>query len=463
MSNNIKQICCNCIENDFLKKYLGTHGRVIRCSYCKGKDRGISIDKMADMIETAFEQFYTRSADEPSSWEYRLMSDKESTFSWERHGVHVIEAITNTAEIEERAAYDIQEILEERFSDFDSAASGLETEFASDSYYEPKIIDDEYWQREWEEFERRLKNEARHFNQFGIKLLDIIFEGIDKLNTDNGNSLVTLIGPEAKISMLYRARVFHTNEKLREALMYPDQQLGPPPNSHTLPGRMNARGISMFYGAIEEETAIGEVRPPVGSKVVVSKFDILKELKLLNLNALQNLSSRGSIFDPEYINQVQKDIFLRRLSLRMSTPVMPNDEPIDYLITQAIADYLAIESKFQFDGIMYPSVQSDKKGINVVLFQKSSRVKPYIWNLEADIASYTDEGWVNDYYVRKKSRKKKIIVRKYHNDILDKDIAIASNDDTRPFSLSVDISAIRIHHIAAVKFSADPHDLYVYK
>lgn len=50
----------------------------------------------------------------------------------------------------------------------------------------------------------------------------------------------------------------------------------------------------------------------------------------------------------------------------------------------------------------------------------------------------------------KKSRKKKIIERKFYDDLLDKDIIIAKNKDHRDFILSIDIQDIKIHHITAV-------------
>ncbi|HBX62675.1 RES family NAD+ phosphorylase [Sphingobacterium multivorum] len=458
-----KRICYNCTGENYLKEFVRIHGKAIKCSYCKEKQLSILIEKLAYKIEYGFTQFYERSANEPSSLEYRLMSDKESRFSWERHGDPIIQVLMDVAEIDEEIASDIQGILEEKNSDYESAEIGLETEFSTDSYYQSKILEDESWQGEWAEFEKKLKNEARHFNQFGIKLLDRIFEGIETLETEDGNTLVTVIGPKNPIHTLYRARVFHTDRKLQEALTNPDQQLGPPPKMHALAGRMNARGISMFYGAIKKETAIGEVRPPVGSKVVVSKFTVLKELKLLNLNALKNVSSRGSIFNPDFIKIAKRDIFLRRLSARMSTPVMPDDEPMDYLITQAIADYLAVESEQQFDGILYPSVQSDNKGINVVLFNKSSRVSPYLWNLDVSLNSYTDEGWVYDYQIRKKGRKKKAVERKYYDDFLNENVEIPIDKDKREFTLSVDISEIWIHHVSEVQFFTKSHDIYIYK
>ncbi|WP_293943555.1 MULTISPECIES: RES family NAD+ phosphorylase [unclassified Sphingobacterium] len=238
---------------------------------------------------------------EPTAMEYHMISDKESSYDWRRQGEEVVDVIMEAADIEEEVANDVQEILGKRFSDCESAEMGLKTEFAAESHYKLKILEDRPWQKEWEEFQTKLKNEARHFNQFGVNLLNKVLEGIDTMRTEEGNSLVTTIGPGTSIKVLYRARVLQSEEKLKEALRYPDKQLGPPPNKYALPGRMNSRGISMFYGAIEEDIAIGEVRPPVGSKVVVAKFNILKELKLLKLNALTKANSVGSIFDPAYI------------------------------------------------------------------------------------------------------------------------------------------------------------------
>lgn len=39
---------------------------------------------------------------------------------------------------------------------------------------------------------------------------------------------------------------------------------------------MNARGVSVFYGANDPTAAIAEVRPPVGSQVAVAQFEIIR-------------------------------------------------------------------------------------------------------------------------------------------------------------------------------------------
>ena len=61
-------------------------------------------------------------------------------------------------------------------------------------------------------------------------------------------------------------------------------------------------------------------------------------------------------------------------------PVMPDSVEEGYLITQAIADYLAIHPGLNLDGIIYRSVQSsDGKSTlasrNVILFNKASKVR----------------------------------------------------------------------------------------
>ncbi|PPU30572.1 hypothetical protein XcyCFBP4188_22215 [Xanthomonas hortorum pv. cynarae] len=62
----------------------------------------------------------------------------------------------------------------------------------------------------------------------------------------------------------------------------------------------------------------------------------------------------------------------------MVMPVMPEHEDNGYLITQAIADFLATHPKLDLDGILFRSVQYQgpgaQQGRNVVLFNKASRV-----------------------------------------------------------------------------------------
>jgi hypothetical protein len=222
-------------------------------------------------------------------------------------------------------------------------------------------------------FESSLKTKARFFSRTAATYLASIFDGIDSLHTCDGRPLVVDAGPETDFHALYRARAFQTDEKLKDALSKPDQKLGSPPALLAAAGRMNAHGISVFYGANDPKAAIAEVRPPVGSRVAVAQFHIIRKLRLLDLTALNDVRVVGSIFDVGLAPRLERAQFLRSLSKRITRPVMPDDEPFDYLATQAIADFLATEPSVPVDGIMFPSVQVAGHVLNVVLFHKSAR------------------------------------------------------------------------------------------
>lgn len=137
---------------------------------------------------------------------------------------------------------------------------------------------------------------------------------------------------------------------------------------------MNASGISVFYGAKDASSALAEVRPAVGSKVVVAHFLFTRPLKLLDLRSLETITCSGSLFDPAYTQEVERVGFLRTLTKLLILPVMPNEQEREYLMTQAVADYLASLKQPSLDGIIFPSVQ-DGVGENVVLFHKASLVE----------------------------------------------------------------------------------------
>ena len=178
----------------------------------------------------------------------------------------------------------------------------------------------------WRSFENSLKTEARFFSRTAANHLTSIFDGIGELQTREGRPLVVDAGPGTDLHTLYRARVFQSDDKLETALGRPDIHLGSPPAPLTPAGRINARGIPVFYGANTRKAAIAEVRPPVGSQVAVAKFEIIRKLRLLDLTALSDISVTASIVDFGFAGRMEDAVFLRSLSARLTRPVMPDDE-----------------------------------------------------------------------------------------------------------------------------------------
>ncbi len=401
-----KAICSSCVEEEYFSHEISVHGNRVKCSYCGKTGQTYSVGELATRVELAFKQHYVRTSDEPDSDQYRLLADSEFNYYWERDGEPVVYAIMSAAGIPETSAADVQKILGDEHYDFESAKMGEETEFSDESYYEKKGIDAGAWREKWDSFERSLKTEARFFSREAANHLSVTFAGIQEMRTRDNRPLVIDAGPETEFRTVYRARVFQSEKKLEVALCRPDTQLGSPPVKSSSAGRMNAQGISVFYGANDVRAAIAEVRPPVGSQVAVACFEIIRDLRLLDLTALSDVDVSGSVFDCRSADRMERASFLRLLSGRITQPVMPDDELFEYLVTQAIADFLATELSVRIDGIIYPSIQTADNILNVVLFHKAARVEamdfPKGTKIDVTVGQFGEDGWEEDYAVLEK-------------------------------------------------------------
>jgi len=463
---NAKVICHACVGEVFLRKEILDNGDLADCSYCGVSAHCYEISRIADRIETAFAQHFRRTSDQPNSWQYSALSDRESTYDWERDGEPVVDAILNAADISLTAAEDIQRVLEEKHSDFDAARMGDETDFSSESCYEKTSGQnaENEWGEKWHAFERSLKTEARFFSRSATADLKSVFEDIDRMSTGSSKPLVVNAGPGTTLNAVFRARVFQSQAKLLEAICRPDEHLGSPPAVFAVAGRMNARGISVFYGATEPGIAIAEVRPPVGSEVAVARFEIVSPLKLLDLTALSDVVEPGSIFDPIWTLRLDRANFLRSLSKRMTRPVMPDDEAFEYLPTQALADYLASVHEPPLDGIVFPSAQGAGTARNVVLFHKAARVAtlqiPAGTVITAESGYHDGDGWEVDFTVSEE-------VPPANQGSTDAKLSTfpdieypkwqPQNEDMREVSLRVDTTAIKVHGVQRVEFFCEAH------
>ncbi|WP_410055209.1 RES family NAD+ phosphorylase [Pseudomonas aeruginosa] len=421
---------------------------------------------MADHVERAFQEHYIRTSDYPSEWDEFLMRDPESNHVWERDGEPVEEAIESAASIPAQAAHDVLGILRTRHADIENDQMHVESEFGPGTHYEQKYSAALLWQIAWQNFETALKTEARYFSRFASEHLAAIFGGIDQLNTNDHRQLVAEGGPGTDIETLFRARVFQSRPALEAAISRPDLEVGPPPSRYAAAGRMNARGISVFYGATARAVALAEVRPPVGSDVVVAEFRITRQLRLLNLPALQAAVDHGSVFDPTLLARLERVEFLRTLGSKMTRPVMPDDQDFDYLATQAVADFLATENTPALDGIIFESTQSGG-GSNVVLFHKASRVKelelPKGTSLRASTSDEDEDGPYVEYRVVELIPPEGEIQAETAEDddwSMDDFSQPPRHRDPRPLTLQVNEESVQVHHVkrVAVECEAYPVD-----
>jgi hypothetical protein len=362
-----KNVCCDCVSEIFLSGEIRREGKTRTCSYCGRRGPSIYLDQMSARVQEAFEEYYIPTPDPIYADRFRQEWGNEP-------GLPTDEAIQLAAGVSGQVASDIQEILSEQYSDLESWTCDDENPFSSDNRYILKIADDTIWHEDWRDFTQALATETRFFSPSAVKHLDSLFEGIEVEQTSNGTPVVVTAGPDTDIPDVFRARFFESTEELKKALQHPDLHLGPPPSKRARAGRMNADGVSVFYGANNSTTALAEVRPPVGSRVAIARFEIILPLRLLDLSALSSIDCRGSVFKRGNSRRLERAAFLRYLARLLAEPVLPDRERFEYLPTQAIADYLATRIAAPLDGIIFPSVQAGAGALNLVFFHKASRV-----------------------------------------------------------------------------------------
>lgn len=460
------RLCSGCVSDLYLSAKIQAEGEEANCSFCDDLTNTFSLGRIAELTEQAFSEHFERTSDRPSDWEDLLM--REVDFDWDREGDQVHYVIAEIAGVDEDVAEVITKILAELHSDWDLSTMGEETEFDRNSHYRRKIADahNRHWD-EWSSFERRIQNESRFFSKRSQGILDEIFSGIEKFVTRDNRAVIREIGPATDVSTLFRARVFQTTETLFKGLSRPDLEVGPPPLGKAASGRMNAQGISVFYGALHPDTAVAEVRPPVGSNVVVAEFELLRPLSVLDISALKQILIRMSYFDPDHRPLLERVAFLKELSGRITRPAMPEREHLDYLVTQVIAEYLA--SEHRLDGLLYPSVQVAKdlpatNRTNIVLFHHASRTEEVLLpkGTETSVSHFAldEDGEESEFVVFEDVPMAIATPANSPSDPLgwdfDPDISLLQErpTDRRQASLRVILEGVSVHHVEAVRFSA---------
>lgn len=459
-----RRICWRCIGEGFLRNEVRQGGEVEQCHYCEEERESTPVDELAGRIQGVFDEHFQRTSPEPEGIDWLLAKEGR----WERNGEIVGDLIAETAGLDQQPAEDIRLYLEGASYDPFEAEIGAEGPFDPEAQYEERAVEDHELQESWHFFRRSLESHSRLFNGAAERVLKDVFEGLDQHQTFKGKTLIVEAGPGKTVDALYRARVFQSSEDLKQAMMRPDLELGPPPFRLARAGRMNAQGIAVFYGATVADVALAEIRPPVGSSVLVGRFEIIRHLRLLDIEALQSIFISGSLFDPGFLPALKKRRFLGRLSGMMTQPVMPDDEVFEYLPTQAIAEYLAARNQPALDGIVYPSVQSSKER-NIVLFHKAARVRkmdiPAGTKMEAHLWSLYADGPEPDYTVWEEVPTAGAVPGNSNNSALDQFDRIAdlmpTDDqfDSREAALEIDTESMDVREVRSVAFETGRHQV----
>jgi hypothetical protein len=204
-------------------------------------------------------------------------------------------------------------------------------------------------------------------------LKDFIDEITFKNRNPKTNSVLNIINENSNNPIknipenfaLYRDRIYTEKEtpaKTRSFMGYSEKESFVPPKEKTKDMRANYRYIPYLYCSDSPYIAIAETRPRLKMLVSLATINVLSNLKLFDLT-LKNLEKTD-----DSVKELYDD-----LSELFSKPITFEDDILDYIPTQYIAEYI---KNIGYDGIMYKSLFWDEEIAdipnfsNIVIFNK---------------------------------------------------------------------------------------------
>lgn len=466
MSQEEKYICHMCVGDRFLSAEIEADGNIQHCLRCKDDEEACwSLGELAERVKDVFDEHYELTPSEPEPWQYAMMRDKEIAYDWYRDGDSVETIVSELIGLPESFCEKLVSLWQsETFRSYKDP--DYEDPYGDDARYELASSSHAAINKRWEDLQSELLHRTRFFSRSTREFLDDLFADVHRLKGYKGPVIQTY-QPDT-FEGVYRARVAYNDDDVRKILKGLPNQLGALRGRSVSAGRMNAAGVTVMYAAFQESTCIAEVRAPVGSQVVIGKFNLLRPIRVLNLKVLELCYDHVSLFDPDHQKISDRLAFLRSLSERLSAPVFNHNAHLDYLATQCIAEYIASIDP-QIDGVAFSSAQAGDEGMNLVLFDDACHISP-LDHPEGTIPdihyrSYEEDG--SDvtpclvFYVPDANGESVKQVDEFTQEL--KILEAGKEPKIQP-TLSLDMKSISVHNVKAVayrceKSSVDVSDL----
>ncbi len=359
MKNSGIGICC--ISDYYLSRVINQQGKLGKCSLCGKDGECLEFATLTKMLEDSILKSFSPSSD------LRGRVDLVSGRVYKHHGNKTIsssEMLTRILRTDKKygrkllshiklhLSKDWVEKIKERWL-LHAVPNHLLME--EDIFYKVK------------EAVNSVKSDFRFFNKKSEEFLSEIF----KKALDSPANLVKIIKPEDNV-YFYRARLAEKKEDVSALLLAPNENLGSPPNNIVDDGRFNSAGTSLFYCSLDAKTCLSEVRPAVGTYVVIGKFKVIKPIRLLMLDQQSRRANKLSPFDPEYNSHVSGLEYLNDLLKHMLIPIPHNKNSASYLISQYVSELLEYKFSSKIHGFLSDSIQY-KGEQNICLFRNYTK------------------------------------------------------------------------------------------
>lgn len=349
-------ICIGCVYHNFFKAFVSEHGCKANCDYCGNENICVKDEELEQIITSIVEKKLV-TTDELSSYEQCLIFEGGSDHLnvYELSDFYEAHLNSVTATFAQRF---IEKLPDEKDSDGNSVL------YVVNDGYLDELNDFEI---QWNSFNQSIRHSKRFFNNLAHTFCDGLFDTI----VCDGMLSPALIVDLPVTQPIYRARIGYSVKDIESISEDPMNQLGRVPPKLSGSQRMTPAGVSAFYGAFDRDTCISELRPIVGDGVVSAEFRANRQMKLLNLNALNHLQSDDDFFSERWRVISHAYAFFPELVFKLTRPSSRNNQH-EYLATQVIFEYLHSTFDSQIDGIIYPSTQKDGASQCVVMFPDKS-------------------------------------------------------------------------------------------
>ncbi len=350
-----KNVCACHFSDPYLQTYINDNGHTGKCSYCgKRNKKVLSMKSFIDFIECKLEQRLC-SLDEanlPLASSF-YDDDDEEIPGFSRAGCYII---PNSAE-KYKSVQDLMYDYNLYTSD-DNLNNDIASCFNYDELTEIDVFGedlDEELSYAWDTFSQMVKYKKRYTffqDSHFIPQEEWKDDVLTEINQLCGNILISKL-PSGTI--IFRGR---PNDTGTPRTFFND--LTAPPVEVAKENRMSAAGISMFYGALDPDTPVKEIRNyNPGAVIDLGEFVLKKELVVIDLF---KIPANLSFWMPEYFIEFK---FLKKFHSEITKPITRNPG-IEYVPTQIFTEYIRFMSNEHIDGIIYKSSLTGKK--NIVLF-----------------------------------------------------------------------------------------------
>lgn len=318
-------LCCvECFSDKAIKRAIVEFKQFGRCHFCHRND--VSITSIPDLI------LLTKSTLENLSY----------MFSEEDTGTKLIDILDNDFRLFSDLT-DKKRLKDDLVKNFPMVL---------EKKYKTENISEVYLQ--WSEFKQEIIHKNRFFPQTSI--YQQAFLPLGSLYNNFQQLIEQLKLPIHPSEFFYRGRI---SEKILD-----HASMGKPPSNLATIGRANPYGISYLYLAKTKEICIKEIRPNNGDTISIAKFNVTRQLNVIDLRSPRETISFLSLTANNFIEILKLVSLLETFAEELSLPVLPNNSQREYIPTQFITEFFKTHGNL--DGIIFNS--SYGSSYNLVLF-----------------------------------------------------------------------------------------------